>query len=93
MRIKRIKFLLKLSALTSQPKIPILWYDIPDTATLSKFFFKPMIELQQPTKFSTSLGIELLWQSSVLFSPVDKGPQWNRFEQAHQQNKIHPHIS
>ena len=88
-RIKKIKSLFQASEIPSQSKIPILQYETPDTASLYNISFEPIVELQSPTTFSPSLRIDLLWQFSVLFSTVDKQPQWNRFTQTHQQKNSH----
>ena len=58
-RIKRIRYGSKAAEIVSKAKIPISWYDIPDTTALTKMRFKPIVELQSPQPFSLSLGIDL----------------------------------
>ena len=89
-RIKRLKSLLTAMEISSQKKIPILWYEAPDVASLSKIVFKPVVQLQSPTTFSPSLGIDLLWHLLMVFNSVGKQPQWNGFMQEHQHRESHP---
>ena len=65
-RIKRIRYSLKTAEIVSKAKISTTWYDVPDTAALTKMCFKPIVELQSPQPFSLSLGIDLFWQLSFI---------------------------
>ena len=65
-RIKGIRYGSKAAEIVSKAKIPISWYDIPDTAALTKMHFKLIVELQSPQPFSLSLGIDLFWQLSII---------------------------
>ena len=67
-RIKRTRYGLKAVEIVSKAKIPISWYDIPDTAALTKMSFKPIVELQSPQPFSMSLNIDLFWKLSFMSS-------------------------
>ena len=64
-RIKRIRYSLKTAEIVSKAKISITWYDVPDTAALTKMRFKPIIGLQSPQPFSLSLGIDLFLATFV----------------------------
>ena len=89
-RIKRIRYGLKAAEIVSKAKIPISWYEIPDTAALTKKRFKPLVELQSNHPFPLSLGIDLFWQISFITSPDENRTQWNGFMQVHQRDKSHP---
>ena len=86
-RIKRIRNGSKAAVIVSKAKIPIWWYDIPDTAALTKMRFKPIVELQSPQPFSLSLGIDLFWQLSIISAADENRAQWNWFMQLHQRGK------
>ena len=89
-RIKRIRYGLKAAEIVSKAKIPISWYDVPDTAAMTKMRFKPVVELQSPQSFSLSRGINLFWQVSFISSAEENRAQWNEFIQLHQHGKNHP---
>ena len=82
-RIKRIRYGLKAAEIVSKAKIPISWYDVPDTAAMTKMCFKPVAELQSPQFFSLSRGINLFWQVSLISSADENRAQWNEFMQLH----------
>ena len=86
-RTKRIRNGSKAAEIVSKAKIPIWWYDIPDTAALTKMRFKPIVELQSPQPFSLSLGIDLFWQLSIISAADENRAQWNWFMQLHQRGK------
>ena len=89
-RIKRIRYGLKAAEIVSKAKIPISWYDVPDTGALTKMSFKPIVELQSPQTFSLFLDIDLFWQLSFMSSADENWSQWNEFMQLHQHGKSHP---
>ena len=89
-QIRRIRYGLKATEIVSKAKIPILWYDVPDTAALTKMRFKPIVKLQSPQPFSLSLGIELFWKLSFISSVDENQAQWNVFMQPHQYGKNLP---
>ena len=78
--LKKLQKLLK-SEITSNKNFPIIWYEALDLVGLSKIVFRPLIELQSTTLLSPSLGIDLLWHSSMVFQKDCKQPQWNGFMQ------------
>ena len=83
-RIKRIRYGLKAEEIVSNAKIPISWYDVQDTAALTKMRFKHIVELHSPQPFSLSLGIDYFWQLSFISSAEENRAQWNGFMQLHQ---------
>ena len=83
-RIKRIRYGLKAEEIVSNAKIPISWYDVQDTAALTKMRFKHIVELHSPQPFSLSLGIDYFWQLSFISSAEKNRAQWNGFMQLHQ---------
>jgi len=89
-RIKRTRHGRRAEEIISKAKIPISWYDFPDTAALSKTCFKPIVKLQSAHMFSPNLGIDLFWQVSFISSPDENHTQWNGFMQLHQRNNSHP---
>ena len=73
-RIKRIRYGLKSEEIVSNAKIPISWYDVQDTAALTKMRFKHIVELQSPP-FSLSLGIDCFRQLSFISSADENRAQ------------------
>ena len=89
-RIKKIRYGFKVAKIVSKARLPILWYDIPDTAALTKMCFKPIVKLQLPQPFSLSLVINLFGQLSFISSADENQAHWNGFMQLHQHGKSHP---
>ena len=87
--IRRLKVGRMEEVVASKAKIPILWYEVPDRAALSKIKFKPIRELQSPHPFSMAQGIDLLWEFSFTATRED-GMNWNGFMQMHHDGKDHP---
>ena len=92
-RIKRIRYGLKAEEIVSNAKIPISWYDVQDTAALTKMRFKHIVEIHSPQPFSLSLGIDCFWQLSFISSADENRAQWNGFMQLHQHGQSHPEKS
>ena len=88
-QIRRIESILKSKEITSKKQFQMTWYEGSNILGLSKLAFKPLIQLYFPTTFSSSLGIDILWYSSLLFGTDDKRPNWNGFMQEHSSGE-HP---
>ena len=88
-QIRRIESILKSKEIISKKQFPITWYEGSNILGLSKLAFKPLIQLYFPTTFSPSLGIDILWHSSLLFGTDDKRPNWSGFMQEHSSGE-HP---
>ena len=88
--IKRLNSPLTAEDISSRKRIPILWYEPPDTASLSKITFKPIIQLQSPRTFSPSHGIDLLWHMVKVFDSTNERPLWNGFMQKFQVKGVQP---
>ena len=82
-QIRKIESILQSKEIISKKQFPITWYEGSNILGLSKLAFKPLIQLYFPTTFSPSLGIDILWHSSLLFGTDDKRPNWSGFMQEH----------
>ena len=78
--ILRFSFFLKVKNITDPNKFPIKWYELDELSGLSKI--KPVLQLIQPL-VSSSSGIDILWQSALLFIKEENHPSWNGFMQEH----------
>ena len=74
--------MLKAKNITELKNFPIKWYEPEDLRGLSKITLKPVMQLIQPL-VSSSSGIDILWQSSLLFTKEENCPRWNGFIQEH----------
>ena len=74
--------MLKAKNITELKNFPIKWYEPEDLRGLSKITLKPVMQLIQPL-VSSSSGIDILWQSSLLFTKEENCPSWNGFIQEH----------
>ena len=72
-RILRLRSLLKAKNITELKNFPIKWYEPDDLRGLSKITLKPVMQLIQPL-VSSSSGIDILWQSSLLFTKEENCP-------------------
>ena len=89
-RIPRLRSLLKAKNITELKNFSIKWYEPDEVCGLSKIILKPVMQLTQPFSLSSSSGIDILWQSSLLFSKEENRPSWNGFMQEHSHGEHNP---
>ena len=63
--------------------IPISWYEFGQSSAMRSLKFKPLVELYHPYILLSTLSIDQLWYSAVIFSKLTKlRTNWSGFMQS-----------